>query len=604
MQTYEAPLRDMRFVLHELHDFAGLAALPAFRELDAETVDSVLEEAGRLATEVLLPLNASGDLEGCRIENGVVRTPAGFREAYDQFRTSGWTALADDPEFGGQGLPESVNKLVEEMICATNLSFSLYPGLTHGAVQSLKEFGSPELKRLYLPKMVSGEWSGAMCLTEAHCGTDLGMLRTRAVPQEDGSYRLDGAKIFISAGDHDLTDNVVSLVLARTPGAPAGVKGISLFLVPKFLVGDDGGLGARNGIVCTGIEHKMGLKGSATCQISFENAQGWLVGAPNKGMQAMFTMMNAERLGVGIQGLGIVEAAYQSAVAYARDRLQGRSLAGTKRPELAADPIIVHPDVRRMLMTMRVYGEGCRAVGIWVARAMDMAAHAASQQERDEAADFVALMTPVVKALFTDLGFEAASLGVQVYGGHGYIREHGVEQYVRDARIAMLYEGTNGIQALDLVGRKMPAHFGRYLRRFFHPVAAMIADGKKQPGTAKLAESLERAFGALQLASAQIASASLKDAEEAGAAAVDYLRLLGLVSMGAMFVRSAGIAHARQADAGPEAGAGEGTDAGFYRAKLASAQFFIDRILPQATALFLAIKSGKASTMALEEAAF
>ena len=596
MQTYNAPLRDMRFVLHELHDFAGLAALPAFRELDADTVDSVLEEAGRLATEVLLPLNASGDLEGCRIENGVVRTPAGFREAYDQFRASGWTALADDPEFGGQGLPESVNKLVEEMICATNLSFSLYPGLTHGAVQSLKEFGSPELKQLYLPKMVSGEWSGAMCLTEAHCGTDLGMLRTRAVPQEDGSYRLDGAKIFISAGDHDLTDNVISLVLARMPGAPAGVKGISLFLVPKFLVGEDGGLGARNGILCTGIEHKMGLKGSATCQISFENAQGWLVGAPNKGMQAMFTMMNAERLGVGIQGLGIVEAAYQSAVGYARDRLQGRSLAGAKRPELAADPIIVHPDVRRMRMTMRVYGEGCRAVGIWVARAMDVAAHATSQEQRDEAADFVALMTPVVKALFTDLGFEAASLGVQVYGGHGYIREHGVEQYVRDARIAMLYEGTNGIQALDLVGRKMPAHTGRYLRRFFHPVAAMIAEGKKQPGVAKLAESLERAFGALQLASAQIASASLKDAEEAGAAAVDYLRLLGLVSMGAMFVRSAGIAHARQSE--------PGADGGFYRAKLASAQFFIDRVLPQATALFLAIKSGKASTMAMEEAAF
>ena len=596
MQTYTAPLRDMRFVLHELHDFAGLTALPAFRELDAGTVDSVLEEAGKLATEVLLPLNASGDLEGCRIENGVVRTPAGFREAYDQFRSSGWSALADDPEFGGQGLPESVNKLVEEMICATNLSFSLYPGLTHGAVQSLKEFGSPELKQLYLPKMISGEWSGAMCLTEAHCGTDLGMLRTRAVPQQDGSYRLDGAKIFISAGDHDLTDNVISLVLARMPGAPAGVKGISLFLVPKFLVGEDGGLGARNGIVCTGLEHKMGLKASATCQISFENAHGWLVGAPHKGMQAMFTMMNAERLGVGIQGLGLVEAAYQSAVAYARDRLQGRSLAGAKRPDLAADPIIVHPDVRRMLMTMRVYGEGCRAVGIWVARAMDVAAHAASQEQRDEASDFVALMTPVVKALFTDLGFEAASLGVQVYGGHGYIREHGVEQYVRDARIAMLYEGTNGIQALDLVGRKMPAHTGRYLRRFFHPVAAMIAEGKKQPGVAKLAESLERAFGALQLASAQIASASLKDAEEAGAAAVDYLRLMGLVSMGAMFVRSAGIAHARQADAG--------TDAGFYRAKLASAQFFVDRILPQATALFLAIKSGKASTMALEEAAF
>ena len=595
MQTYTAPLRDMRFVLHELHDFEALCALPAFRELDAATVDSVLEEAGRLATDILLPLNATGDNEGCRLENGVVRTPAGFRQAYTQFRESGWTALAEDPDYGGQGLPESVSKLVEEMVCAANLSFSLYPGLTHGAVQALADHGSEELKALYLPKMIAGEWSGAMCLTEAHCGTDLGLLRTRATPAEDGSYRLDGAKIFISAGDHDLTENVIHLVLARLPDAPAGVKGISLFLVPKYLP-REGGIGARNGMACTGLEHKMGLKASATCQISFENAQAWLVGTPHKGMQAMFTMMNAERLGVGIQGTGIAEAAYQSAVAYARDRLQGRALNGAVRPDLPADPIIVHPDVRRMLMTMRVSAEGCRAVGVWVAREMDIAAHGEEAEQRAAASDFVALMTPVVKALFTDLGFEAASLGVQVYGGHGYIREHGVEQYVRDARIAMLYEGTNGIQALDLVGRKMPAHMGRYLRRFFHPVAEMIADAKTQPGAAKLAEPLERAFGALQLATAQIATASLKDTEEAGAAACDYLRMLGLVAMGAMFVRSAAIAHAKLAT--------DTAEAPFYRAKLASAQFFSDRILPQATGLFLAIKSGKQSIMALEEAAF
>ena len=599
MQTYTAPLRDMRFVLHELHDFAGLASLPAFRDFDADTVDSVLLEAGRMATDILLPLNAPGDAEGCRLENGVVRTPAGFREAYAHFRDGGWTALAEDPAHGGQGLPESVNKLVEEMICATNLSFSLYPGLTHGAVQSLKDHGSDELKARYLPKMISGEWSGTMCLTEAHCGTDLGLLRTRATPHDDGSYRLDGAKIFISAGDHDLTENVIHLVLARTPGAPAGIKGISLFLVPKFLEGENGAVGPRNGLYCTGLEHKMGLKASATCQISFEASQGWLVGTLNKGMQAMFTMMNAERLGVGIQGIGVAEAAYQSAVAYARDRLQGRALNGALHPELAADPIIVHPDVRRMLMTMRVSAEGCRAVGIWVARAMDLAAHAEDAAEREEAADFVALMTPVVKALFTDLGFEAASIGVQVYGGHGYIREHGVEQYVRDARIAMLYEGTNGIQALDLVGRKLPAHAGRYLRRFFHPVAALIAESKQDAKVGKLAEALERAFGALQLATGQIARASLTDAEEAGAAATDYLRLLGLVGMGAMWLRSAAIAHARLADA-----TDVNADAGFYRAKLASAQFFSDRILPQATALFLAIKSGKHSTMALDAAAF
>lgn len=596
MQTYEAPLRDMRFVLHELHDFDRLTALPAFADLNVETVDVVLEEAGKLASEVLLPLNAPGDAEGCVLENGVVRTPKGFRQAYDIFREGGWPSLAGDPQYGGQGLPESVSKLVEEMICGANLSFSLYPGLTHGAVLALHAHGSEEQKALYLPKMIEGSWSGAMCLTESQCGTDLGMLRTRAVPQDDGSYRLNGSKIFISAGEHDLTENIVHLVLARLPDAPPGIKGISMFVVPKFLPGEDGSAGQSNGILCTGIEHKMGLKASATCQISFDDAKGWLVGAPNKGMQAMFTMMNEERLGVGIQGLGVASAAYQSAVFYAKERLQGRSLSGPKRPDLAADPIIVHPDVRNMLMKMRVSVEGCRAVGIWVARAVDLSKHAETEVERKAAEDFVALMTPVVKALFTDLGYEAASLGVQVHGGHGYIREHGVEQYVRDARIAMLYEGTNGIQALDLLGRKMPAHAGRYLRGLFHPVADFIETHKKDPAIGRMIEALERAFGALQLATAQIARSGLSDAEEAGAAATDYLRLMGLVSIGYMFVRSAAIASEKlkQAD----------DASGFYRAKMASAQFFIDRVLPQATGLFLAIKSGKASTMALEEAAF
>nr|WP_321984075.1 acyl-CoA dehydrogenase C-terminal domain-containing protein [uncultured Lichenicoccus sp.] len=596
MQTYDAPLRDMRFNLYELHGLEALTALPAFADLNEATVDSVLEEAAKIATEVLLPLNASGDIEGCVAENGVVRTPKGFREAYAIFRDGGWSSVAGDPEYGGQGLPESVNTLVQEMICASNLSFSLYPGLTHGAVKALAAHGSEDLKSLYLPKMIEGVWSGTMCLTEAHCGTDLGLLRTRAVPDGEGSYILDGAKIFISAGEHDLTENIVHLVLARLPDAPAGIKGISLFLVPKFLPRADGTPGERNGVTCTGIEHKMGLKASATCQIAFDDAKGWLVGLPHKGMQGMFTMMNEERLGVGIQGLGIASAAYQSAVAYAKDRLQGRSLAGAKRPDLAADPIIVHPDVRRMLMTMRTSAEGCRAVGTWVAQAVDLSRHADTEAARAAAADFVALMTPVVKALFTDLGFEAASLGVQVYGGHGYIREHGVEQYVRDARIAMLYEGTNGIQALDLVGRKMPAHMGRSLRYLFHPVSEFIAANRKDAAIGGMVEHLERAFGALQLATGQIAQSGLKDPEEAGAAATDYLRLLGLVAMGYMFVRSAAIAHAKVADAGP--------DAGFYRGKLASAQFFIDRILPQATALFLAIKSGKQSTMALEDAAF
>jgi alkylation response protein AidB-like acyl-CoA dehydrogenase len=583
-------------VLHELHGLERLTALPAFAEAGADVIDSVLDEAARLTRDVILPLNAPGDLEGCRFDNGIVRTPSGFPAAYEALRGGGWPSLSGDPAFGGQGLPECVNKLVEEMICGANLSFSLYPGLTHGAVKALETHGSPELKQRFLAKMTEGTWAGAMALTEAHCGTDLGLMRSRAVPDGDGAYRVSGSKIFISAGEHDLTENIVHLVLARLPDAPPGIKGVSMFLVPKLLPTEDGRPGARNGVICTGLEHKMGLKASATCQITYEEAKGWLVGAPHKGMQAMFTMMNEERLAVGIQGLGVASAAYQSAVAYARERLQGRSLSGAKRPDLAADPIIVHPDVRRMLMTMRVNAEGCRAVGIWVAQAVDLSKHATSPAERQEADDFAALMTPVVKALFTDLGFEMASLGVQVHGGHGYIRDHGVEQLVRDARIAMLYEGTNGIQALDLVGRKMPAHMGRLLRPFFHPIADYIEARKGHAAMAPLVLALERAFGALQLATGQIAAAGLKDPDEAGAAATDYLRLMGLVAMSYMLTRSAEIAQAKVA-------AGDDGD-GFYAAKIASARFFADRILPQASALYLAIKSGKASTMALDEAAF
>ncbi|MCQ8279806.1 acyl-CoA dehydrogenase C-terminal domain-containing protein [Acetobacteraceae bacterium KSS8] len=596
MQVYEAPLRDMRFVLHELHGLDTLRELDAFAEIDADLADSVLEEAGRFSSEVLLPLNATGDLEGCHAENGVVRTPAGFKDAYRQFREGGWPSLASEPDYGGQGLPESISKLVEEMTCGANLSFSLYPGLTHGAVQALKAHGSEELKTLYLPKMVEGTWTGSMCLTESHCGTDLGLMRTRAVPNEDGSFRITGNKIFISAGEHDLAENIVHLVLAKLPDGPPGVKGISLFLVPKFLPDAEGNPGQRNGVLCTGIEHKMGLKGSATCQMSFDDATGWLVGQPHKGMAAMFTMMNEERLGVGIQGLGVGSAAYQAAVFYAKDRLQGRSLSGVKRPDLPADPIIVHPDVRRTLLTMRANVEGCRALGIWVAQAVDLSKHAKDPAARQNADDFVALMTPVVKALFTDLGFESASHAIQIYGGHGYIREHGVEQYARDARIAMLYEGTNGIQALDLVGRKMPSNMGRLLRSFFHPVAEWIEQNRGHASIAPLVGHLERAFGALQLATGTIGERGLRDPEEAGAAATDYLRLMGLVAMGFMLAKSAAIAAER---------VGENADeTGFYQAKLQTVQFFFDRILPQTASLFLAIKSGKASTMALAEAAF
>jgi alkylation response protein AidB-like acyl-CoA dehydrogenase len=596
MQVYEAPLRDMKFVLHELHNDDGFGNIDALAEFTPDLVDAILEESAKVAQEVLLPLNRVGDIEGATLENGVVRTPAGFKEAYQMFREGGWCALASDPEWGGQGLPEQVNKMTEEMICAANVSFSLYPGLTHGGTTAIEGHASDELKQRYLPKMVSGEWSGTMCLTEAHCGTDLGLLRTKAVPQEDGSYKLTGSKIFISAGEHDLTDNIIHLVLARMPDAPAGVKGISLFLVPKYLPKDDNTPGPSNGVSVAAIEHKMGLKASATCQINFDDSTGWLVGEPHKGMAAMFTMMNTERVSVGIQGLGVGEAAYQSAVYYAKDRLQGRSLSGVKNPSGPADPIIVHPDVRRMLMTMRAYNEGCRAITGWVSRALDAEKHATDPQVKQRACDFVALMTPVVKALFTDLGFESASLAVQVYGGHGYIAESGIEQYVRDARIAMIYEGTNGIQALDLVGRKLPAHMGRYLRAFFHPVANFVEANKADANLGKMVEGLEKAFGALQLSTATIAEKGMRDPEEAAAAATDYTRLLGLVAMGYCFAKSAVIAQEKLA--------GRSDDADFYKAKLATARFFFDRILPQTTTAFLAIKSGKASMMALDAAAF
>ena len=592
MQVYNAPLRDMRFVMHELHNSAAHVAEINQPDVTAELMDSILEEAGKFAKDVLLPLNASGDEEGCRLENGVVRTPKGFVDAYKKFCEAGWGALSSPVEYGGQGLPEILGKMVEEMQCSANLSFGLYPGLTHGATLALEGHGSEDLKRRYLPKMIDGTWSGTMCLTEAQCGTDLGMMRTKATLQEDGSYKINGAKIFISAGEHDLTENIIHLVLARIEGGPKGIKGVSMFLVPKFVPNEDGRPGARNGVTCTAIEHKMGLKASATTQLYFDDATGWLVGEANKGMRAMFTMMNAERLSVGIQGLGVAETAYQSAAFYAKDRIQGRALSGAKYPDRAADPIIVHPDVRRTLMTVRAYVEGCRALSGWVATALDLETKANDPQRRQEAEDFVAIMTPVVKALFTDLGFELSSMALQVYGGHGYIRDHGMEQLVRDARICMIYEGANGIQALDLVGRKMPAHMGRFLRQFFHPVQEFIEANSADPKVLPLAKS----FAALQQATAHIATVSLKDPEEAGAAATDYLRLMGLVALGFMWAKAAKVAEEKLPTANG--------DANFYKAKLTTAQFFADRLLPQTGALWSAIKSGKTSMMDLEEAAF
>jgi len=575
MQTYKAPVRDMMFALHELH---GLDSV------DPDLAETILNEAAKLAEQVLAPLNASGDLEGCVLENGVVRTPGGFRQAYRAFREGGWQSLAGEVEYGGQGLPESLNKLVEEMVCSANLSFSLYSILTHSACSAIFHHGSPELRATYLAKLTEGVWSGTMCLTEAQCGTDLSLLRTRARPAGDGSHRVTGTKIFITSGEHDLTENIIHLVLARLPDAPAGVKGISLFLVPKFIPDAAGRPGARNGMYCSGLEHKLGIRASATCQLQFEEATGWLVGEPHKGLRAMFTMMNGARLSVGIEGVGIAEAAYQGAVAYARDRLQGRASESTG--DRAADPLLVHADVRRMLLTMRAHAEGGRALGVWLASQLDLAATAPTPAAREEAEDLAAVLTPVVKALCTDLGFEAASLGVQVYGGHGYIRDHGMEQYLRDARIAMLYEGTNGVQAMDLAGRKLPAQGGRLLHRFIEPIAAFIEANGADPALAAFVGPLGAALEHLRDASDR-----LRVPAEVGAAASDYLRLFGLTALGFMWARAAALALPRQDDA-------------FYRAKLRTARFFMERILPQTGALLAAIGAGGGVIEAFEDAAF
>lgn len=594
MAEYQPPLRDYQFIYHELFDPARIQALPGCEELDPDLVNAVVEEAGKFFTEVLLPLNRSGDEEGCHFEDGEVRTPAGFKEAYQQFVEAGWTSFACDPEYGGQGLPNAVTLLVQEILCACNLSFGMYPGLSHGAYNAIEAHGNDELKALYLPKLSDGSWSGTMCLTEPQCGTDLGLVRTRAVPEEDGSYKLTGTKIFISAGDHDLTDNIIHLVLARLPDAPAGIKGISLFVVPKFLPDANGEAGERNGVACGAIEHKMGIKASSTCVVNFDDATGWLIGEPNKGMRAMFTMMNTARLGVGVQGIGLADAAYQGAVAYARERLQGRSLKGAKSPERPADSLLVHPDVRRMLLTQRAYVEGVRALGSWIAGEIDVYQRSTDKAEAQAAEDLVALLIPVFKAFGTDIGFECANLGVQVFGGHGYIREHGMEQYVRDARITQIYEGTNGVQALDLVGRKLPAHFGRYMRRFFQPVAAYIEARQESAELAEFIQPLAKAFGRLQRASAWIAQNGMSNPDEAAAASSDYLRLFGLTALAYLWTRMAEISLVKL----------NGEERRFYQAKVDTARFFMQRLLPQSGGLFSAILAGGESMMAFDDEAF
>jgi 3-(methylsulfanyl)propanoyl-CoA dehydrogenase len=593
--TYTAPLRDIRFVLHDLLGVRQLSALAPFTAATPDIIDAVLEQAAKLCEDVLLPLNRRGDEQGCTFDNGVVRTPAGFREAYRAFAEGGWTSLAADSAYGGQGLPQLLNFILFEIVCSASVAFGTYPALSEAAGLLLATHASEEIKRTYLPPLIDGRWSGTMCLTEPQCGTDLGLVRTRAVPRDDGSYCLSGTKTFVTAGEHDLTENIVHTVLARLPGGRPGSKGLSLFLVPKFLASADGLPHPRNSVRCGGIEHKMGLHASATCVMNFDDAVGYLVGEPHCGLRCMFTMMNFARLAVGMQGLGLAETAYQSAAAYARERLQGRAFAGARRPDAPADPIIVHPDVRRMLLTIRACTEGARALACWTALHMDLARHHPEAGVRQEADDLVQLMTPVIKAFFTDIGFEAANLGLQIYGGHGYIRDHGMEQLVRDARVGQIYEGTNGVQALDLAGRKLGQHYGRLLRRVFHPIDRFIADRSDAPVLREFVAPLANAFNRLQRATAWMAEQGARDPVESASAATEYLRLLGLVAVGFMWARMAEAAHAALAC---------GSDTRFYATKIATARFFMLRLLPQTSSLFAAIMSGSRPIMDLPEECF
>ncbi|MBB4618851.1 acyl-CoA dehydrogenase C-terminal domain-containing protein [Sphingomonas abaci] len=597
MPSYTPPVRDVRFVLEQVVGLSAHAQVEGFANATPDTVDAVLEEGGRFVAEVLFPLNQVGDQHGCtRAEDGSVTTPPGFKEAYRQFVESGWGTLAAPEAFGGQGMPHVVSTAFQEFMISANMAFAMYPGLAHGAIAALVAKGNPEQQATYLPKMVSGEWGGTMNLTEPQCGTDLGLIRTKAEPQADGSYRITGTKIFISAGEHDLTDNIIHLVLAKTPGAPDSSRGISLFVVPKVLVNADGSLGARNAVTCGSIEHKMGIHGNSTCVLNYDGATGWLVGEEMKGLAAMFIMMNAARLGVGLQGLAVAETAYQNAVHYARDRRQGRALTGPAEPGEKADTLMVHPDVRRMLMEAKAWTEGLRALCLWGALQVDLEHKAGTEVERQMAGDLIGLLTPVIKGVGTDKGYEVATNAQQVYGGHGYIQEWGMEQYVRDARIAMIYEGTNGVQAMDLVGRKLAQNGGRAVQAFFQIVTEELALAKTVPSTADFAARLERALGDLQAATMWFMANGMKNPDHVGAGAVSYMHLMGLVATGLMWLRMATAAARMQA-------AGEG-DAAFLDAKLVTARFFAERILPDAGALRRKIEGGADAVMALPESMF
>jgi acyl-CoA dehydrogenase len=596
MPTYKAPVSDTVFLLNDVFNYANYANAPGFSEAPIDIVEAVLSEGAKFVEEVVQPLNRVGDIEGCkRHDDGSVTTPKGFKEAYKALVDGGWVGLAGDPAYGGQGLPLFLAVLFSEYGYGANIAFSMYPGLTNGAVAALTVHGSDELKARYLPKMTTGEWTGTMCLTEPHCGTDLGLIKTRAVPEPDGSYAITGQKIFISAGEHDLADNIVHLVLARIEGAPAGVKGISLFLVPKFLPSADGGVGERNGVMCGSIEHKMGIHGNTTAVLNFDGAKGWLVGEQHRGLPAMFVMMNGARLGVAVQGLGVSEVAYQNAAAYAKERRQGRSLKGPVEPDKPADLLLVHPDVRRMLLEVRAFNEGARALLVWIALTQDEARHAPDEKARQAADDRLGLMTPVLKGVFTDYGFANAVKAQQVLGGHGYIAEWGMEQFVRDARIAMIYEGANGVQALDLVARKLPKDGSRALMAFLGEVAQFLAAEKGDAALAPYLGGLQAALGHLQQASLWLSRNGVADPNNAGAASTDYMHLFGLTALGYMWARVVKAVLARQ-------GKGESNPA--LDAKLILAKFFSERMLPETAAHLARLSAGASTLMALPAEAF
>jgi acyl-CoA dehydrogenase len=596
MPTYKAPVSDTVFLLNDVFNYSNYANLPGFAEAPIDVVEAVLGEGAKFVEEVIQPLNRVGDIEGCmRHDDGSVTTPKGFKQAYRALVDGGWVGLAGDPAYGGQGLPAFLSVLLSEYGNSANVAFWMYPGLTNGAVAALRVHGSEDLKSRYLLKMTTGEWTGTMCLTEPHCGTDLGLIKTRAVPQADNSYAITGQKIFISAGEHDLADNIVHLVLARIDGAPAGVKGISLFLVPKFLPDPNGGVGKRNGVMCGSIEHKMGIHGNTTAVLNFDAATAWLVGEPHRGLPAMFVMMNGARLGVAVQGLGVSEVAYQNAAAYAKERRQGRSLKGPVEPEKAADVLLVHPDVRRMLLEVRAFNEGARALLVWIALTQDEARHAPDEKARQAADDRLGLMTPVLKGVFTDCGFANAVKAQQVLGGHGYIAEWGMEQFVRDARIAMIYEGANGVQALDLVARKLPKDGGRALMAFLGEVSQFLAAEKSGGDLAPYLGGLRAALGHLQQASLWLSRNGVDDPNNAGAASTDYMHLFGLTALGYMWARVVKAVLARQA---------KGESSSTLDAKLILAKFFSERMLPETAARLAKLSAGASTLMALPAEAF